>query len=61
MARGFIAGGVIKASSAVATDPMQARKDVFKSFDVPVVSSNIEVCIPARQSFLGQLFILKPH
>lgn len=48
MARGFIAGGVIKASNAVATDPVQARKDVFKSFDVPVVSSNIEVDQPHR-------------
>jgi hypothetical protein len=43
MARGFIKGGVIKSSSMVATDPLQSRREVFKSFDVPTVTSNIEV------------------
>eukprot|EP00884_Botryococcus_braunii_P004793 jgi/Botrbrau1/14314/Bobra.0287s0007.1 len=43
MARGFIKGGVIKSASMVATDPLQSRRDVFKSFDVLTVTSNIEV------------------
>lgn len=43
LARGFIARGVVKASAMVATDPVQARRDVFESFDVKPVESNAEV------------------
>ena len=43
LARGFIARGVVKASAMVATDPVQARRDVFESFNVKPVESNAEV------------------
>lgn len=43
LARGFIKGGILKASRMIATDPLQSRRDVFKSFDVATVAGNIEV------------------
>lgn len=43
LARGFIAKGVVKAEDMVATDPVQARRDVFESFSVRPVTSNAEV------------------
>lgn len=45
LARGFIAKGVLDASSMVATDPVAARKEVFESFQVKAVDSNIQVHI----------------
>lgn len=43
LARGFISKGVLVASDIVATDPVAARKEVFQSFDVKAVNSNVEV------------------
>lgn len=43
LARGFIAKGVLDAESMVATDPVPARKEVFESFQVKAVDSNIQV------------------
>lgn len=43
LARGFISKGVLDASDIVATDPVAARKEVFQSFDVKAVNSNVEV------------------
>lgn len=45
LARGFISKGVLDASSMVATDPVAARREVFQSFDVKAVTSNVEVLI----------------
>ena len=45
LARGFISKGVVKASDMIATDPVQARRDVFESFSVKPVISNAEVCL----------------
>ena len=44
LARGFISKGVLDADDIVATDPVAARKEVFQSFDVKAVNSNVEVC-----------------
>lgn len=43
LARGFISKGVIEASSMIATDPVAARREVFESFDVRAVTTNVEV------------------
>ena len=43
LARGFISKGVLEASSMIATDPVAARRDVFQSFDVKAVTTNVEV------------------
>ena len=43
LARGFIDKGVVKAEDISATDPMQVRKDVFRSFGASPVDSNAEV------------------
>ena len=43
LARGFVARGVVTVSAITATDPVAARKDVFKSFGASVTGSNAEV------------------
>ncbi|CAL8466836.1 g6372 [Coccomyxa elongata] len=43
LARGFISKGVLEASSMIATDPVAARREVFQSFDVKAVTTNVEV------------------
>ena len=43
LARGFVARGVITVSAITATDPVAARKEVFKSFGANVTGSNAEV------------------
>ena len=43
LARGFINKGVVKAEDIRATDPMEVRKDVFRSFGAVALDSNIEV------------------
>lgn len=43
LARGFINKGVAKAEHIHATDPMQARKDVFASFNTNAVDTNAQV------------------
>lgn len=60
MARGFSKAGVVPASQQFATDPSEARREVFQSFGVTALQSNAEVSItyfassPAYdQSFCG--------
>lgn len=49
LARGFIAKGVCRAEHVFATDPVQDRKEVFRSFSTNPVDGNIEVgVLPAR-------------
>ena len=55
LARGFISKGVVEASSMIATDPVAARREVFESFDVRAVTTNVEVSVH-RQS--PRLFFL---
>ena len=43
LARGFVARGVVTVSAITATDPVAARKEVFKSFGASVTGSNAEV------------------
>ena len=43
LARGFVARGVVTVSAITATDPVAARKEVFKSFGANVTGSNAEV------------------
>lgn len=43
LARGFIAKGVCKAKDVFATDPVQERKEVFRSFGTNPVDGNVEV------------------
>ena len=53
LARGFVARGVVTVSAITATDPVAARKEVFKSFGANVSGSNAEVgwrgCLLAMQ------------
>ena len=53
LARGFVARGVVTVSAITATDPVAARKEVFKSFGANVTGSNAEVggrgCLLAMQ------------
>ena len=43
LARGFIAKGICRAEHMFATDPVQERKEVFRSFKTNPVDGNIEV------------------
>ncbi len=43
LARGFIAKGVCTTQQVYATDPVQERKEVFRSFNTNPVDGNIEV------------------
>jgi pyrroline-5-carboxylate reductase len=43
LARGFINKGVIQSENIFATDPVPARKDVFRSFGTNAKDSNGEV------------------
>lgn len=50
LARGFISKGVLEASSMIATDPVAARREVFQSFDVKAVTTNVEVPLQSWSS-----------
>lgn len=43
LARGFINKAVVRAENICATDPVAARKDVFRSFGAVAVDTNAEV------------------
>ena len=45
LARGFINKGVVKTEDITATDPMEIRKEVFRSFGAAAVDSNAEVIL----------------
>ncbi|KAL4440680.1 hypothetical protein ABPG77_000389 [Micractinium sp. CCAP 211/92] len=53
LARGFIGKGVCRADQVFATDVVQARKDVFRSFGTTSVDSNIEVVKSADVIFIA--------
>lgn len=46
LARGFIAQSMVKPENIVCTDPVELRKDVFKSFGAVPVQGNHEVATP---------------
>lgn len=45
LARGFINKGIAKAENIRATDPMEVRKEVFRSFGAVAVDSNAEASL----------------
>lgn len=53
LARGFIAKGVCRAEHVFATDPVQDRKEVFRSFSTNPVDGNIEVVQSADVIFIA--------
>ncbi|GAQ80892.1 pyrroline-5-carboxylate reductase [Klebsormidium nitens] len=57
MARGFSKAGVVPASQQFATDPSEARREVFSSFGVTALQSNVEVAEKSDVIFLA----VKPY
>jgi pyrroline-5-carboxylate reductase len=45
LARGFVNAGIAQAGDIRATDPMEVRKEVFRSFGAVAVDSNAEVSL----------------
>lgn len=43
LARGFVNKGVVVAENIRATDPMEGRKEVFRSFGAVALNTNVEV------------------
>ena len=52
LARGFVAGKLVKAEDIVATDPMEARVKVFSEFGAKTVQDNAKASHLKTPSFV---------
>lgn len=53
LARGLINKGILHPGNIVCTDPVQARKDLFRSFGAVPYDTNMDVSAPARMCSPG--------
>jgi pyrroline-5-carboxylate reductase len=58
LARGFINAGITQPGDIRATDPMEVRKEVFRSFGAVAVNSNAEVSPSLTLNFPSAFYLI---